>query len=255
MCEIPNYIPENGYGFIYKYECCGKVYIGQTRVSLLIRHNQHLRGQQRIDCLLRLHPYTLSIIFTCPIEELDMMEKIFIKEYNSIYPNGYNFTEGGHYSIVPEYYKDRKSVSEQFKGEGNPYYNKKHTLEMRKKMSLHSTKKYPVYQYHKYTHKFIRRWDSKNEIELTLGINHRNIHACCIGKVNTMNGYYWSYSANIPECNLYPIARMCLANGQVDYYESLTHAEKETKIDRHRLAKIIDKQLSDPQGYIWYHNI
>ena len=39
--------------------------------------------------------FTVDLIHCCPIEELDYWEKYYISEYNSMYPNGYNLTNGG----------------------------------------------------------------------------------------------------------------------------------------------------------------
>jgi len=39
--------------------------------------------------------FNVKLITTCPIEELDTMEEKCIKEYNCLYPNGYNLTVGG----------------------------------------------------------------------------------------------------------------------------------------------------------------
>lgn len=39
--------------------------------------------------------FSVKLITTCPIKELDTMEEKYIKDYNSLYPNGYNLTVGG----------------------------------------------------------------------------------------------------------------------------------------------------------------
>jgi hypothetical protein len=47
---------------------------------------------------IRLHgkgAFTVQLLYSCPIEELDSWEKHYIAEYNSMYPNGYNLTNGG----------------------------------------------------------------------------------------------------------------------------------------------------------------
>jgi len=45
--------------------------------------------------------FTCELITTCKLEELDELERKYIKEYNSKYPNGYNLSDGGqHIGIV-----------------------------------------------------------------------------------------------------------------------------------------------------------
>jgi hypothetical protein len=39
--------------------------------------------------------FTVQLLYSCPIEELDYWEKYYISDYNSVYPNGYNLTNGG----------------------------------------------------------------------------------------------------------------------------------------------------------------
>ena len=39
--------------------------------------------------------FKVELITECPKEELDTMEEQYIKEYNTLYPNGYNLTSGG----------------------------------------------------------------------------------------------------------------------------------------------------------------
>jgi hypothetical protein len=39
--------------------------------------------------------FKVELIIECPKEELDTMEEKYIKEFNTLYPNGYNLTTGG----------------------------------------------------------------------------------------------------------------------------------------------------------------
>lgn len=39
--------------------------------------------------------FTVELLYSCPIEELDSWEKHYINECNTLYPNGYNLTNGG----------------------------------------------------------------------------------------------------------------------------------------------------------------
>jgi hypothetical protein len=47
---------------------------------------------------IRLHgkeSFSVSLLHTCPKQELDMWERHFIEKHNTLYPNGYNLTRGG----------------------------------------------------------------------------------------------------------------------------------------------------------------
>lgn len=39
--------------------------------------------------------FNIHLLHTCPIDELDKWEIQYIKQYNTLYPNGYNLTSGG----------------------------------------------------------------------------------------------------------------------------------------------------------------
>lgn len=39
--------------------------------------------------------FTVKLIVECIKEQLDILEELYIKEYNTLYPNGYNLTKGG----------------------------------------------------------------------------------------------------------------------------------------------------------------
>lgn len=97
-------------GLIYKYtnSINGKSYIGQTLHDIAAkRWSQHKRDAYRPDhtCYntpfyraIRKHGYdnfTTSVVTHCPMEELNELEIKYVKEYNTLHPNGYNLTIGG----------------------------------------------------------------------------------------------------------------------------------------------------------------
>lgn len=106
-------------GFIYKYTYPnGKVYIGQTRSSVMQRHYEHMSASKdesrRTICEVAIVKYgepELDIIETIEVEEHDQTklimllneaEKKWIKEYDSTNRrNGYNIQCGGE-MITPE---------------------------------------------------------------------------------------------------------------------------------------------------------
>lgn len=83
-----------------------KVYIGQTKRTIEIRWNQHLREYKYKDHVLYkamrkygIENFTIEVIENCPEEELNEKEEFYIKKYNSYInfekSNGYNMTLGG----------------------------------------------------------------------------------------------------------------------------------------------------------------
>lgn len=85
----------------------GKNYIGQTTRAFAVRLNGHksaagnLTKKDGCRCLnnaIRKHgwdEFTKDIILECDNDELNFYEAYFIKEYDSLAPNGYNLTLGG----------------------------------------------------------------------------------------------------------------------------------------------------------------
>jgi len=78
-----------------------------------------------------------EIIFECNSwEELCKKEIIYIKQFNTKRPNGYNLTDGGEGQLGVIVSKEtRLKMSESHKGENNPFYKQKHTPESCKKIS------------------------------------------------------------------------------------------------------------------------
>ena len=152
-------------------------------------------------------------------EKMNEYEKFFIKRYNTLIKNGmgYNISDGGSNGnplagkTEEEIEEFRRKISKVTKGENNPMYGKHFSEEYKKKLSEAHKGKYPtektkqkmsksqkgrrhseetkqkigeansikVAQYDKKTNQLIKIWNSINEIERELGINHANIVTCC----------------------------------------------------------------------------
>ena len=74
--------------------------VGQTTKTLEERFKRHARNKKSlIGRTIRTHGadnFVSVILKECDSQkELDRWEKHFIKSYDSMFPNGYNFTEGG----------------------------------------------------------------------------------------------------------------------------------------------------------------
>jgi group I intron endonuclease len=157
------------------YKVCnvvnGKVYIGQTEKSLSARKSQHIYETfHNVDKMyfhkaIRKHGkenFIWEIIDQAQTrEELDFLEKCYIKQFGSL-GGGYNLTEGGGgfcrkhseetKKMLSELFKGRKpwntgkagtyhhteeakkNMGDARKGEKNHFYGKHHTEEAKKKM-------------------------------------------------------------------------------------------------------------------------
>jgi len=74
-------------------------------------------------------------------------------------------------------------------GSDNPFYGKKHTQDVRDKLSRTSKLKKTVLQY-TLDGEFVREWDSTKEVERELGVYCRG---CCNGRLKTCRGFVWKY--------------------------------------------------------------
>lgn len=152
----------------------GKVYIGQTKNTIELRWNQHIRswerwkrertkkgGSTKLYFALDKYPpenWKIEILCKCSLrEELDEKEEYYIQSYNSI-EDGYNITKGGsgrkvdffdedhkknlsnarkEYFNTDEGLKWKEELSKKYSDEGNPMYGKvfDHTEETKKDIS------------------------------------------------------------------------------------------------------------------------
>lgn len=93
---------------IYKYtnKINNKSYIGQS-VNIERRKKQHISSSYYTksntyntvfhSAIRKYGPenFNFEILVICSVDELDKLEKFYIKEYNTMVPNGYNMTPGG----------------------------------------------------------------------------------------------------------------------------------------------------------------
>ena len=113
-----------------------KKYVGQHHYHLeKLDSNYHGSGTI-ISKIYKKRPHTLKEVYlkTCYTqEELDEWEQYYIKFYDTLYPNGYNLTEGGNGGVPCE--ETRRKLSEARKGK--PAHNKGVPMseEQKKKLS------------------------------------------------------------------------------------------------------------------------
>ena len=110
-----------------------KLYIGQTSQKLMARWKEHVRSKtcKALGAAIRKYgpnSFTIEILQNCSsYEEMNILEKEYIKKFSSLYPDGYNLTTGGNNGKHLEWTK--KKI-----GEANRH--RKHTEESKRKLSL-----------------------------------------------------------------------------------------------------------------------
>ena len=197
-----------------------KKYVGQHHYHLeKLDSNYHGSGHI-IKNIYKKRPETLKEVYlkTCYTqEELDEWEKYFIFLYDTLWPNGYNLTEGGNGGVPCE--EVRKKISESLKGKqfseatrrklSDANKGKKHTEEARKKISDAKkgkpapNKGIPMSEEQKkklskkvlqftLNGEFIREWPSFAECERN-GFYGTAVCKCCQGKQKTHKGFVWKY--------------------------------------------------------------
>ena len=92
-------------GRIYKItnNINGKLYIGQTIYPLSYRYTNHLsdarngRGYAMASAIRKYgqNNFKIELVEECDEDQLNDLEVKYIKQYNSVTPNGYNLTHGG----------------------------------------------------------------------------------------------------------------------------------------------------------------
>lgn len=104
---------------IYCMKFDSKVYIGQTTGTIENRMYGHIydainnRTNNVLDKAIRKYKcFSVEVLDECKtIEGLNALEEYFIKEFNSLVPNGYNILNGGNNRKMNEATKLKLSIS------------------------------------------------------------------------------------------------------------------------------------------------
>ncbi len=130
-------------GIIYliKNNVNGKLYIGQTDRTLEKRWEEHCKPYNSCIALKNAiskysrENFTISVLIEAEYSMLDELERDYIKQYNSLYPNGYNIQTGG--KIGKKHCEESCEKMRQSKiGENNPNFGKPRTDDTKKKISI-----------------------------------------------------------------------------------------------------------------------
>ena len=125
-----------------------KIYVGQSTniEKRWYRHKWNLNNKTHRNKDLQEdwniygeNKFKFIIIQECERDELELLEELYIKEYNT-YEKGYNYTKGGNGSVgwkpsIETKQKIGESRKGVYCGENSPMYGKKHSEESKKKIS------------------------------------------------------------------------------------------------------------------------
>ena len=191
----------------------GKVYIGQTTLSLERRWYTHCHkssGCVALHNAIKKHGvenFTVEQIDTAMGKpELDLKEKFWIKHYNSLVPNGYNLKTGGNTPVYSDESRKRMSINHaDVHGSNNPRYGVRLSDDVKKKISnSHKGKHLSVEHKQKCRlnspkRKMVKNLDTGDVYlscrlaEQYCGLSHGAISCVCRGKGKTAGGCHWCY--------------------------------------------------------------
>jgi len=164
-------------GIIYliKNTINNKCYIGQTIRTLNVRWQEHCNPNDECrilnNAITKYTPdvFNISILIECDNSKLNDLEKHYIIEYNTLYPNGYNIKSGGSQGSFhcensrekmrlsklgdknPNFGKPRNDITKEKisaskKGEKHHFFGKELSFEHKIKLSkAHKTTELPMY--------------------------------------------------------------------------------------------------------------
>lgn len=268
---------------IYKFtsKTTGMSYIGQS-IHIEKRYQEHLHEinnknskwyqalkEQGID------NFEFSILEICEPFQLDEKEIYWIEKYDS-YLNGYNSTPGGsskYYNPQPIYeaWDEGLSPSEIAKklniGTSCVYYNlinyknyNKHEAKVRGgNLAYKSNNKQnsAIYQYD-LNGNFIKKWNSRKEIQREKGWDSSLIGKVITGKRNTAYNYQWTnyFLEQIKPYNgkstkPKQIFQYDLNNNLLKEYTSLKEAAKAVNGDSSAIKRVCDLDNRTAYGFKW----
>lgn len=213
----------------------GKIYIGQT-VQPDKRWNQHCRDAKNPTMVIHhainkygKENFEFEVIAGCRNwEDANESETLFVKEYNSLVPNGYNVALGGYNAPKSEIWKEairkwRNSLSEEEKTEinqkqskatiqqiaekGHPALGTKRTPEQVQKL-IEARKNNPV----EYTEE-VRRHMSEAHIGIKDSEETKRRKSDSIKEQWKIRGKYDSKKCEAPDCTIEGKAKYKIING------------------------------------------
>lgn len=202
---------------IYKLtnKITGKVYIGQTVRGLEERMQEHYRHDTIIvDKAIQKYgkdSFDVEIIDRADtIEELNQKEQFWIRHYDCITPKGYNQCFGGDNTMGYHHREESKQAMSEAKkeiyiAEGNPFYGKTHSDEVKERMSeqrkgmAHLTEEQVLKLRASHHTVQVRNvetgegFDTVKSAAEHYGLKDTHITRVCKGKRKRTGGFHWEY--------------------------------------------------------------
>lgn len=234
------------YGYIYKISNTinDKIYIGQTRRTVECRWKQHLRegntseeNRRSKSFLYRsMYKYGTENFYIETIEtltgntkkelcdKLNNKEKYYIKELNTLIPNGYNIAPGGFYR-----YENKNYEVDQYSIDGE----------------------------------FISTYDSATQALCSVAdINDKDgttnhISECCNGKLHTTLGYVWRYKGEpFDKYSCQHVAERSvdqydMYGNYLNTYNTIKDASVASGASRGGIRSCCNGKSLSAKGYIW----
>nr|DAO77034.1 MAG TPA: intron associated endonuclease [Bacteriophage sp.] len=185
--SLEDWTPKPGFGAIYRYDFDnGKSYIGITRYSIEQRYKNHLRADNLVDRALRTHKHSVSLIKVVEEELLADEEIRLIREFGTLWPDGYNYSYGGEGNRMnPE---SKKKLSESRMGSKNPMWGRHYERDPRVTEVLRESRIIPV--------RCVETgevFESLTDAGKFANVTPARICNCCRGLRGTTGGYRWEY--------------------------------------------------------------
>ena len=235
-----------GYIYIVQNKINNKKYIGQSQQKdINSRWNSHKNLKHKTIGQILLNAYKkygienfiYKIICICFDEDTNKYEKEYIKKFDTIYPNGYNLLEGGDNYKHNIYTK--QIISEKLKGENNPNFGKKKSLEEIKKIS----EKLKGENNPNFGKKF-----TEEEIQKRLDRYKNNPK---IGKKISNSLIEYHKSNKNSNKNSKRIEQYDLNGILINKFYSISEAARSINIDRSFLSRTCNKENYTAGGFIW----
>ena len=202
-----------------------KSYIGQS-VNIENRWSEHeytsLTSNTKLYKSIRKHGWNnikKDIIQECKVEELDKLEKFYIKKYDSV-ENGLNLTYGGEGGRKSD--ETKSKISKSMVGKNN--------------WSTGGHHKKPVLQY-SLDGEFIYKWDSA--VDACAKLNITTIPHAAANKCKSSAGFIWIYEKDFLPSLLKEKVLKVNKHGNKDQPKSQQHKSKIRKSQLERYAKQI----------------
>lgn len=209
-----NVWPEKGWGYIYMYTFRnGKRYIGQTIRSVAERTVRHNDAKMEVDKVIRSGAkFVAEILAYVPVSYLNQAEYYCISKFGTMFPNGYNSTNGGDKEQLVFSEEARRKISEGVRRRNADPKFKKKMAKIYQRIKRYSEKDIICLE----TGKIYRSITSAAE---DIGCTMSNVSACIrkYETVHTAKGYHFVMLSRAVIDN-----REELLNAMMEFEESLS---------------------------------